>query len=232
MFPLRDTIRARTFPVVTYIIIGLNVLVFLFEASMNQSGFNRVLSTFGLIPGRLSLARPVTYLTLLTSVFLHGSWFHLISNMWTLFIFGDNVEDRLGHGGYLVFYLVTGVLAGLTHVLFVQGSQVPTVGASGAIAGVLGAYFLLFPRGRVLTFIPLFFLPWLVEIPAFIYLGFWFFSQLSSGLMSLGHLGSGGSFSGIAWWAHIGGFVSGLVVIGAFLGGRRRRSRADDINHW
>ncbi len=223
MFPLRDTVRARSFPFVNYLIIGANVVVFIFEASLGQNGFNQVLTQYGLVPARLSLANPASYLTLLSSVFLHGSWFHLISNMWTLFIFGDNVEDRMGHGGYIGFYLLTGVLAGITHTLFVAGSQVPTVGASGAIAGVLGAYFLLFPNGRVLTFIPIFFLPWLIEVPAFIYLGFWFFSQLSSGLMSLGHLGSGGSFSGIAWWAHIGGFVAGLVVVGAFIDSRRRK---------
>ncbi|MFP3853294.1 MAG: rhomboid family intramembrane serine protease [Anaerolineales bacterium] len=223
MFPLRDTVRSRTFPFVTYLIIGVNVLVFFMEASLSRPAFTQMLTQYGLVPARLSLANPVSMVTLFTSIFLHGSWFHLISNMWTLFIFGDNVEDRMGHGGYLAFYLIAGVLAGLTHSFFVAGSRVPTVGASGAIAGVLGAYFLLFPSGRVLTFIPVFFLPWLVEIPAFIYLGFWFFSQLSSGLISLGDLGAGGSFSGIAWWAHIGGFVVGLAAVAIFVAGRSGR---------
>jgi membrane associated rhomboid family serine protease len=232
MFPLRDTIRSRTVPYVNYGIIALNVLVFLFEASMGQSGFNRLLLQFGLTPSRLTLANPISYITLVSSVFLHGSWFHLISNMWTLFIFGDNVEDRLGHAGYLVFYLTVGVVAGLSHSLLVSGSQVPTVGASGAIAGVLGAYFLLFPHGRVLTFIPLFILPWLIEIPAFIYLGFWFVSQLSSGLLSLGHLGTGGSFSGIAWWAHIGGFLAGLGAVLAFARRQRRPRQINDFDAW
>jgi membrane associated rhomboid family serine protease len=231
MFPLRDTVQARTFPFINYLLIGVNVLAFVFEASLGQTGFNRFLTQYGLVPARLSLANPVGYLTLLTSVFLHGSWFHLISNMWTLFIFGDNVEDRMGHGGYLAFYLLAGVVAGLTHTLFVAGSTTPTVGASGAIAGVLGAYFLLYPRGRVLTFIPVFFLPWLIEVPAFIFLGFWFFSQLSSGLLSLGHLGAGGSFSGIAWWAHIGGFLAGLVVVAVLFGRGRSRRQFDGFNY-
>lgn len=216
MLPLRDTVRSSTFPVVNLSLIAVNVLVFLAEASMGQAGFTRVVSRFGLVPARLSLVDPGPWFTLLSSMFLHGSWFHLISNMWTLFIFGDNVEDRMGRGRYLAFYLLSGLAAALTHSLFAAGSRMPTVGASGAIAGVLGAYFLLYPEGRVLTFIPLFFLPWLVEIPAFIYLGFWFFSQLSSGLLSLGHLGTGATFSGIAWWAHIGGFLVGILLVRPF----------------
>ena len=130
--------------------------------------------------------------------------------MWVLFIFGDNVEDSMGSARYLGFYLVGGIVAGLTQVFFAPSSLVPTVGASGAIAAVLGAYLLLFPRGRVLTLIPLVFLPWLVEIPAYLFLGLWFLSQLSSGLLALGQLGAG-QFSGIAWWAHIGGFIFGLL---------------------
>lgn len=223
MLPLRDSVRPRSFPIGNYTLIAVNVLVFLFEVSLDRAAFTQFLSAFGLVPARLSLAQPLTGLTLFTSVFLHGSWFHLISNMWTLFIFGDNVEDRMGTARYLAFYLLAGVLSGLTHAYFVSGSELPTVGASGAIAGVLGAYLILFPRGRVLTLIPLFFLPWFVDIPAFIYLGVWFFSQLSSGLLSLGTLGAGGSFSGIAWWAHIGGFVAGLVFVHFFV--RRRRHR-------
>lgn len=221
MLPLRDTIRTRTFPIVNVSLIAFNVLVFLFEASLSEAGFMRVVNRFGLVPARLNLANPLPWVTLASSMFLHGSWFHLISNMWTLYIFGDNVEDRMGKGRYLAFYLVAGVVAALTHAYFAGGSQIPTVGASGAIAGVLGAYFLLYPQGRVLTFIPVFILPWLVEVPAFIYLGFWFLSQLSSGLLTLGHLGTGGSFSGIAWWAHIGGFVTGFLLVRAFSSRRR-----------
>ena len=227
MLPLRDSVRPRSFPIANYTLIGLNVLVFLFEFSMARGEFRSFLTAFGLVPARLTLAHPLTFLTLFSSIFLHGSWFHLISNMWTLFIFGDNVEDRMGTGRYLLFYMMAGMLAGLSHAYFMSGSQLPTVGASGAIAGVLGAYLVLFPGGRVLTLIPLFFLPWFVEIPAFIYLGVWFFSQLSSGLMSLGNLSAGGNFSGIAWWAHIGGFVAGVVFVRAFIRRRRRSSPLD-----
>jgi membrane associated rhomboid family serine protease len=216
MLPLRDTVRSRSFPVVNLSLIALNIIIFILEASMGQTVFTRVVNQFGLVPAQMSLGNPLSWLTLASSMFLHGSWFHLISNMWTLYIFGDNVEDRMGKGRYLAFYLVAGVVAALTHVYFAGASRIPTVGASGAIAAVLGAYFLLYPQGRVLTFIPLFFLPWLVEIPAFIYLGFWFVSQLSSGLLSLGHLGGGSSFSGIAWWAHIGGFATGFFLVRPF----------------
>ncbi len=137
----------------------------------------------------------------------------------------------MGRGRYLMFYLLVGVLAGLTHVFFTSASSIPTVGASGAIAGVLGAYFLLFPRGRVLTLVPFFFLAWFVEIPAFIYLGFWFLSQLSSGLLSLGQL-AGGSFSGIAWWAHIGGFIAGLVLVYVFASRPKRRRWPSEQDQW
>jgi membrane associated rhomboid family serine protease len=213
MFPLRDTIRSRSFPTANYALIAINVLVFLFESSLNQRIFNQFVFNFGLVPARLSLSQPLTYFTFLTSAFMHGSWFHLISNMWTLFIFGDNVEDRMGHARYMAFYLLSAVLAGVVHVFFTPESRMPTIGASGALAGVLGAYFLLFPRARVVTFIPLFFLPWFIEIPAFIYLGVWFLSQLSSGLVSLGSVGG---FNNIAWWAHIGGFVFGVVLVRLF----------------
>ncbi len=213
MFPLRDTIRSRSFPAVTYLLIAINALVFLFEASMGTLGFERFITTFGIVPARLSLTQPTSLLALVTSMFLHGSWFHLISNMWMLFIFGDNVEDRMGSGRYLTFYLIGGVAAGLTHVVTSPLSEVPTVGASGAIAAVLGAYFVLFPASRVTTLIPLFILPWFVDIPAFLFIGVWFLSQLSSGLLSLGAYGN---FGGIAWWAHIGGFAVGLLLVRLF----------------
>lgn len=209
MFPLRDTIRSRSFPWVNWGLILANVLVFLFQSSLTPAAAERLLYAFGLVPARLTLLNPLPWATLLTSMFLHGGWFHLISNLWTLYIFGDNVEDRLGSGTYLVFYLAAGATAGLAHALFAAGSAIPTIGASGAVAGVLGAYFVLFPHGRVITFVPWFFLPWLVEVPAFVFLGIWFVSQLSSGLLELG---AAASFSGIAWWAHIGGFAFGLLL--------------------
>jgi len=221
MIPLRDTVRSRTTPWVNYTLIALNLAVFFYEASLTRGHFQAFLTSYGLVPARLSAGNPIPYASLFTSMFLHGSWFHVLSNMWVLFIFGDNVEDRLGSGRYLSFYLLAGVVAGLTQVAFAPSSQVPTVGASGAIAGVLGAYLILYPSGRVLTLILLIFLPWLVEIPAYLFLGLWFLSQLSSGLLSLGHLGSG-QFSGIAWWAHVGGFLFGLILVRIFA----RRSSA------
>ena len=215
MIPLRDTVRSRSIPVVTYSLIAVNLVVFLFEASLNAGQFQAFLTAYGLVPARLTPAHPGAYTTLVSSMFLHGSWFHVLSNMWVLFIFGDNVEDRMGAGRYLLFYLMGGMVAGLSQVFFAAGSQIPTVGASGAIAGVLGAYLILFPSGRVLTLIPLVFIPWLVEIPAFLFLGLWFLTQLSSGLLALGQLGAG-QFSGIAWWAHIGGFIFGMILARAF----------------
>lgn len=229
MFPLRDTVRSRTTPFVNYGLIAVNALIFLFEASLGPQGFDTLLGNLGVVPARISVSHPLSIVTLFTSMFLHGSWFHMISNMWTLYIFGDNVEDRMGPVRYLVFYLLMGCVSGLTHVLVTNmvfgtasaSAHMPTVGASGAIAGVLGAYFILYPRSRVITLILIFILPWFVEIPTFIYLGFWFFSQVSSGLLSLG---SYGVFGGIAWWAHIGGFTVGLLLVRLFI----RRSRAYD----
>ncbi len=215
MIPLRDTVRSRAIPWVNYALIGLNLVIFFFEASLGQGQFQTFLTAFGLVPAQLSSGSPAAYLSLLSSMFLHGSWFHVLSNMWVLFIFGDNVEDRMGSGRYLAFYLLAGIVAGLSQVVFAPWSRIPTVGASGAIAGVLGAYLVLFPSGRVLTLILLIFLPWLVEIPAYLFLGLWFLSQLSSGLLALGQLGAG-QFSGIAWWAHVGGFLFGLILARAF----------------
>jgi len=231
MLPLRDTIRSRTLPLINYGLILINVLVFLFELSLGSRGANRMLGVYGLVPARLSLDNPLTWVTLLTSTFLHGGWFHLISNMWTLYIFGDNVEDRLGSLRYLLFYLFGGVAAGAAQVAFDPTSTIPTVGASGAIAGVLGAYFILYPRARVITLLPLFFFFSFVEIPAVIFLGLWFFSQLSSGLLSLG---AAGDFGGIAWWAHIGGFLFGVLIVRLFA--RRPPPRAvwhaDEYQPW
>ncbi|MBN2554911.1 MAG: rhomboid family intramembrane serine protease [Anaerolineales bacterium] len=220
MFPLRDTIRAKSFPGITYGLIGINVLVFLLESRIGEHALTTWLSTFALMPARLSLANPASWLTLITSTFLHGSWFHLLSNIWMLHIFGDNVEDRMGSGRYLAFYLLAGVVSGLAHALFSAYGNLPTIGASGAIAGVMGAYILFYPRGRVVTFIPgLFFLPWVIEVQAALFLGIWFLLQLSNGLMSIGMVDVA-QFSGVAWWAHIGGFVFGMIGTKIFAGGK------------
>jgi len=222
MFPLRDAVRARSRPYVTWALILLSLGTFVMSALLQPALFEGIVLKYGLVPARLSLADPASWLTLVTSIFLHGGWFHVISNLWMLFIFGDNVEDRMGHLRFLAFYLASGVIAGLAHVALAPASTLPTIGASGAIAGVLGAYFVLFPSARVLTLVLLIFIPWLVEIPAFVYLGIWFLSQVSSVLVNLG---SAGDFSGIAWWAHIGGFAFGALAV-LLLMPRLRRPRA------
>jgi len=216
MFPLKDTIRSRSFPLVTWLIIIANVLVFFFELSLSQQELSRLISTFGLTADRIDPANPLTWFPLFSHMFLHGGWVHIISNQWTLFIFGDNVEDRMGSFRFLIFYLVGGVGAGILQILL-GTSNVPSIGASGAIAAVLGAYFILFPHSKVITFIPLFFLPWFVDIPALVYIGFWFISQLFSGLLSLS---TAAGQSGIAWWAHVGGFLMGLLLAYPFIAGR------------
>jgi len=210
MFPLRDAVRPRSRPYVTWALILLGLAAFVLSATLQPGLFENLILEYGLVPARLSLADPGSWLTLVTSIFLHGGWFHVISNLWTLWIFGDNVEDRMGHLRFLGFYLASGVVAGLAHVALAPTSTLPTIGASGAIAGVLGAYFVLYPSARVLTLVPLIFIPWLIEIPAFIYLGIWFLSQLSSVLLNLG---AAGDFGGIAWWAHIGGFAFGALTV-------------------
>jgi membrane associated rhomboid family serine protease len=217
MFPIRDTIRSRSTPVATYFLIVLNLLVYLFQSSLTGPSFELVIKTFGLVPAQFSLQNPFSLFTVFSSMFMHGSWFHVISNMWILFIFGDNVEDRMGSLRYLVFYLLSGTFAALTHVYFDPQLSIPTVGASGAVAGVLGAYFLLFPRARVMTFVPLFIIPWFIEVPALVFLGVWFLLQLLNGLM----LG-GVAMEGIAWWAHIGGFLFGFVMARFFTSKTKR----------
>lgn len=219
MIPLRDTVRSRRFPIVNWAIILANTVAFYYELRIGPSALNGFINTWGLVPTRFWAEPQNAWVTVFSSMFLHGGWFHILSNMWVLFIFGDNVEDRMGGGRYLVFYLLSGVAAALTQAFFLPDSSSPMVGASGAIAGVLGAYMLLFPRARILSLVPILFIFTLIEIPAVIFLLFWFASQLFSGFLSLG----GASGSGVAWWAHIGGFVFGLL--GVFLFARRRRQR-------
>jgi len=213
VIPLRDTIRARSFPVVNTSIIVVNVLFFLVETSLSPDQLGHLIGVCGLVPARFwqggwSLSR---WTPLFASMFLHSGWWHLISNMLALYIFGDNVEDRLGHFRYLLFYLFSGLAASAAHLATYSASPLPTVGASGAIAGVLGAYLVLFPYARVITLVPIFFIR-LVEIPALVYLGFWFISQLFSGLFAL-TAANVMQAGGVAWWAHIGGFVFGLAVV-------------------
>jgi membrane associated rhomboid family serine protease len=199
----------------------LNVAVFLWVASRGRYA-DAWVAAFGLVPARLLFHLDFgNVLTLFTSMFLHGGWAHLFSNMLALYIFGDNVEDRMGSRRYLIFYLTCGVIAALVHIAFNPTSPIPTIGASGAISGVLAAYLIYFPTARVITLVPLFFLPWFVEIPAIVYLGLWFISQLFNGVFAI--VTDAQALGGIAWWAHIGGFVGGLLL--APLLARRRYVR-------
>jgi len=230
MSPLRDTNKSKTVPFVNYLLIGACGAVFLYESSLGE-GVEDFIRRYAAIPSHVSavvfppggsfasVAGRVVHggfralATVFTSMFLHGGWMHLIGNMLYLYIFGDNVEDRLGHVGYLFFYLLVGLGATLTEVFFQQGSSVPLIGASGAIAGVLGAYFLLYPKAKILTLIPLFVFFPVVEISAFFFLGFWFLMQFLNGSLSAGAAAAGG----VAWWAHAGGFVAGAVLMPVFL---------------
>ena len=207
MIPLRDVIPSRTSPVVTIALIVVNVLVFFQEQALGQRELERVVFTHGFVPAQFS------WLAILTSMFMHGGWMHLIGNMLSLWIFGDNIEDRLGHLRYLGFYLLCGVLAALAHFASDPASLVPTIGASGAIAGVMGAYFVLYPHSRVLTLVFLFVFVQVVEIPAVVFLGFWFFMQLVSGVGSTLATATGRAAGGIAFWAHVAGFGAGAGLV-------------------
>ena len=212
MIPLYDTLHSRRLPIVNWLLIALNGLVFLYEISLSPSALDGLTRSWGLVPSRL-MAHPETmWVTILTAMFLHGGWFHILSNMWVLFIFGDNIEDRLGGGRYLIFYLLSGVAAGLMESFVLAGSDVPMIGASGAIAGVLGAYLVLYPRARIASLVPIIFIFTIIEIPAVLFLLFWFISQLFSGWLTL----QGSTGSGIAWWAHVGGFVFGMLTVNIF----------------
>ena len=208
MFPISDVIPSRTTPFVTVSLIAINVVVFLYQVTLSDLALELFVGTYALIPAWFS------WPALFTSQFLHAGWMHAIGNMLYLWIFGDNVEDRLGHGRFLIFYLASGAAAALLQMLFNPFSNVPMVGASGAIAGVMGAYFVLYPHSRVLTAVFLVIFFDIIEIPAIFFLGIWFLMQLLSGVGSLGASNAAGG--GTAFWAHIGGFVVG-AAIGAVL---------------
>ena len=214
MIPLRDSTRSETVPFVNYLMIAANGIVFMYELSLGRH-LNEFIFEYVLVPGRfLELlhsghVNAAVLASLVSSMFIHGGWLHLLGNMLFLYIFGDNVEDKFGHGRYMAFYLVSGLAAAGTQTFFNAGSDMPMVGASGAIAGVLGAYACMFPTARVTTLIPIFFFFQIVEIPAFLFLGIWFAMQAISGLLSLG---IGSDAGGVAWWAHIGGFAAGAIL--------------------
>jgi membrane associated rhomboid family serine protease len=220
MIPIRDEIPTRRFPVVNYLLIAVNILVFVLMW-LAGSAQEALVYQFAMIPSNFTNGVDLGDISdIFTSMFMHAGFAHIAGNMLYLWIFGDNIEDRLGHAGYLIFYLVGGIVASLAHLLTNPGSQIPTVGASGAIAAVLGAYLVLYPRSRILTFIPLGFFMRLTMVPSIIVLGLWFILQLFSGVLSLG----GAEVGGVAFWAHIGGFVAGVVMAILLPSGRKPES--------
>ena len=224
MIPLRDVIPSRTTPYITVTIIVLNALAWLYELMLPHELLTDFLTVYGVVPADL------TWPTLITSMFLHGSWSHVIGNMWYLWIFGDNVEDRVGHGRFIIFYLLCGIAAGLGQVAMDPNSTLPTIGASGAIAGVMGAYFVLYPQSRVHTLIIWIFIQ-VVEIPAIVLLGVWFLMQLVNAgtiAMTASSHGSGG----VAFAAHVAGFVMGLVGVFLFKKPERDRWASADYDRW
>lgn len=239
MIPLKDDAPRSTTPWVNYFLIAINLVVFAYEVLLPRGANQFLTCQFGFIPVRLAaliepvgvvrgpcplfLGRPTllaAILPILTSMFLHGSWFHVLGNMWFLRIFGDNVEDHLGHFSYLIMYLLSGIGAGLLHFIFNMGSPIPSVGASGAIAGVMGAYFVLYPRARVLTLVPFLFI-WFMWLPAWVMLGYWFVIELLSGAATA-VAATSQTTGGIAFWAHVGGFIAGIVLIKLFPSRPRR----------
>lgn len=227
MIPLRDHLPTRNRPVVTYALIAINVAVFLVQVLVGHAEAERIVQQFGLVPAVITSMDLGTansaggamgaLITPLTSMFLHGGLMHILGNMWFLWIFGDNVEDALGRGRFLAFYLLTGLCAAALQIASGPSSTTPMVGASGAISGVLAGYVLLFPRARVVTLIPIILLFPTIEIPAFYFIFIWFGMQLLNGFQSLAMVAN----EGVAWWAHIGGFVAGLLAVKLFLPSRR-----------
>lgn len=212
MIPVRDNQPSSSVPVATYGLMGINLIVFVIQLSIGLNNEVFVYS-YGLVPAKYTvqeMSRHFSFgnqvVSIFSYMFLHGGFLHFIGNMWSLYIFGDNVEEYFGSFRYVGFYIICGIASGLFHFFSNPVSMVPTIGASGAIAGVMGAYFILYPKARILTIIPIIIIPWFVEIPAFIFLGFWLFLQLFNAA------GAGGG-AGIAWWAHIGGFVAGFVLV-------------------
>jgi len=218
MFPIQNSVPNRYPAAVTWCLIGANCAVFLFQISLSPGELTEFLARYALIPARffaysaygLEAPGPADYLPFGTNMFLHGDWLHLIFNMWTLWLFGPGVEDRMGRWAYLVFYLLCGIAASAAHAAFNASSAVPALGASGAIAGVIGCFMRLFPMARLIVVVPIFIFPFFFEIPAVIYAGLWFLLQILQGTVDLFRSSEGG---GVAWWAHIGGFIAGVVLM-------------------
>lgn len=215
MIPLKNLSPRDSFPTVTFGLIIANIVVFVHQLTLSDRAAAIFINTYGMVPAHLQMALAghrytleQAIIPLFTSMFIHGGFLHIIGNMWFLWIFGGQVEDRLGHLYYLLFYTICGLGSGVTQLAFDWGSKVPAIGASGAIAGVLGAYILFFPSSQILTLIPLFIIWFTARIPAVIFVGLWFILQFLSGIGSLGAANTGG----VAWWAHVGGFLLGLFL--------------------
>jgi len=213
LIPLRDNIQPNIVPFVTVALIAANIGIFINELMLSPAELMALVNQWGLVPARLSQALnsgaldPEPYFSLISSLFLHGGWIHLIGNVWFLWLFGYSVEYCLGHARFALFYFGCGIIASLTQFAFDPTSAVPVIGASGAVSGILGAYAICFPRAKIKTLVPIFFIFTIIEIPAMLFLGLWFFYQIQSGAASLGMAGAG-----IAWWAHVGGFLSGMLL--------------------
>lgn len=228
MIPLKSLRPRVHFPIITLALIICNFVVFFYQLSLPPRALQSFIVTYSLIPARVQMAVAGSHFTLaqgflpfLTSMFLHAGWLHIIGNMWFLWLFGGNVEDRLGHVAYLGFYLLCGLGAGTAQTLFSLGSTIPSLGASGAIAGVLGAYIVFFPSSKILTLVTLFFWWFFARLPAILFIGLWFIVQFLSGVSSLGSAAEGG----VAWWAHVGGFLLGILLVS---GMRKRPDREYD----
>lgn len=221
MIPLKDDVPRSTFPLIVLLLITVNILLFFHEISLEKS-LELFIKNYGVIPSKFFSVKTdilSRFYPLFTSIFLHGSWVHLLGNMWFLWIFGNNIEDRMGHIRFPLFYLGCGIASGLAHTYMNPSSSIPTIGASGAISGILGAYLILYPFSRILTLVPIFFV-YFVRLPAFFFLGLWFLLQFFSGASSI--LSGETMTGGVAWWAHIGGFASGIILLPFFLIGRER----------
>ncbi|HQE92551.1 MAG TPA: rhomboid family intramembrane serine protease [Anaerolineae bacterium] len=218
MFPIQDSVAKRYPAIATWVLIAVNTIVFLFQASLAPAALEQFLSEFALIPARyfgdLATVTPpkgiVDYLPFVSNMFLHGGWLHLILNMWTLWIFAPAVEDRLGSVRFLAFYLIAGIAASFAHAVFNANSTLPALGASGAIAGVIGCYVRMFPFARLVMLVPVLFFPLFIEVHAIVFAFFWFMTQVIPGIFALMMPVAGG---GVAWWAHIGGFIAGWVLV-------------------
>lgn len=226
MFPIRDYIPRRYTPYGARILLAINVLFYLYEMILAKQETVKLFYLLGVVPARYFhpawaewVGYPeLSYIPFLTHMFLHSGFFHFLANMWILWVFADNVEDVFGSFRFLIFYLCCGLIAMAGHMLFNMDSTVPVVGASGAIAGVMGAYLILYPQSKVLTLVPILFLPLFFDLPAVVFLGFWFFVQLSSGLLaSAGEQGA----AGVAWWAHAAGFLAGIILVPFFRNPKR-----------